>query len=188
MIFTDSLVTGVTIMKVCVQCGQELPLDRYYVHPTTGRPRAKCKQCICDDEKARYRKDPERVRSRLRERYRTSAEVRAKTREYNRNWAERNPERHKQAQRRSWLKRKYAVTVEWYDAAMEAQDGRCRVCKSKPDHLVVDHCHRTGAVRGLLCHGCNVALGFLEEDPDRAIALAEYILQFRDALTEARSV
>jgi hypothetical protein len=41
--------------------------------------------------------------------------------------------------------------------------------------LVVDHNHETGKIRGLLCHHCNLAVGWIRDDPDRALRAAEYL-------------
>lgn len=45
------------------------------------------------------------------------------------------------------------------DALRRWQAGTCAICSSIRERLVIDHCHRTGLVRGLLCHGCNTAEG-----------------------------
>jgi Recombination endonuclease VII len=39
----------------------------------------------------------------------------------------------------------------------------------------IDHCHRTGSVRGLLCASCNSALGMVKDDPTILAALIEYL-------------
>lgn len=49
-----------------------------------------------------------------------------------------------------------------YAAMYFEQDGACAVGPCVREAKVVDHCHATGRVRGLMCQGCNVALGFLE--------------------------
>jgi hypothetical protein len=56
---------------------------------------------------------------------------------------------------------KYGLTVQTYAALVAAQDGRCAACGVRSE-LVVDHCHASGAVRGLLCIRCNTALGVIE--------------------------
>lgn len=75
---------------------------------------------------------------------------------------------------RSWLDRwasrnyKYGVTKEFLVALHEKQQGKCAICEEVPKTargLHIDHCHKTKAVRGLLCHGCNVGIGSLREDP-----------------------
>lgn len=58
------------------------------------------------------------------------------------------------------------------------QEGRCAICGRdlKPGRGThVDHCHRTGAVRGLLCSKCNPALGLFEDNVDALIRAAEYL-------------
>jgi len=81
--------------------------------------------------------------------------------------------------------RKYGLTVEQYKAMLHAQGGTCAVCH-KPEtskdyrygltrDLAVDHCHRTGKVRGLCCFKCNRAMGLLGDDPDLIEAAVIYL-------------
>lgn len=61
----------------------------------------------------------------------------------------------------------YGITPEQYLALYDLQQGKCAICMKEPTTqrgLHVDHCHATQEVRGLLCHGCNVALGSLKDD------------------------
>ncbi len=56
----------------------------------------------------------------------------------------------------SRIKKVYGITREEYALMLETQQGRCAICNGKrPYRLLVDHCHRTGEVRGLLCKLCN---------------------------------
>lgn len=72
-----------------------------------------------------------------------------------------NPERDRERN----LKRKYGLSLADYAAMFEAQKGLCAVCKSPSSELLhVDHDHRTGEVRGLLCRTCNLGIGFLKDD------------------------
>jgi hypothetical protein len=68
--------------------------------------------------------------------------------------------------RRNMLKRVYNTTPEAFDAMLMKQAGACAICRTtKPDGVggfVVDHDHKTGAIRGLLCHSCNLMLGHIE--------------------------
>ena len=72
----------------------------------------------------------------------------------------------------AYLRRNYDIGVAEYSAMLAAQDNKCALCFGPgflmtPKHeifLVVDHCHTTGKVRGLLCHNCNRALGLLKDD------------------------
>jgi hypothetical protein len=63
------------------------------------------------------------------------------------------------------LWRHYRLTKEDHISLLKAQDGKCAICRGtevkngKHKHLHVDHCHKTGVVRGLLCGQCNHILG-----------------------------
>jgi len=83
-------------------------------------------------------------------------------------------EQGQRAVRRHWLKWKYGITEEEYDALLAKQEGRCAVCRGIPEtRMPVDHDHNTGRVRGLLCQNCNRALGLMGDNVEalrRAVA------------------
>lgn len=68
----------------------------------------------------------------------------------------------------------YDITPQEYRQRMERQGGRCAICK-RVEKLVVDHCHDTNKVRGLLCVKCNWGLGHFEDKTERLVAAAEYL-------------
>lgn len=73
---------------------------------------------------------------------------------------------------------KYGITPEQYKDMHETQQGKCAICNTEPKTkrgLHVDHDHGTGKVRGLLCHGCNVALGSFKEDVTLLNKAIEYL-------------
>jgi hypothetical protein len=79
---------------------------------------------------------------------------------------------------RNLVLRKYGITILDYDYMLLFQNGLCRICgKTNGDNdLVVDHCHQTGKVRGLLCDYCNSGLGFFKDNIEalrQAIAYLE---------------
>ena len=75
------------------------------------------------------------------------------------------------------LKRKYNITLEQYDAMLIAQCGRCAICKDLMmgrNEPCVDHSHKTGRVRELLCGPCNKAFGLLQENLRTIKSMADY--------------
>jgi hypothetical protein len=72
------------------------------------------------------------------------------------------------------LRRKYGLTEAERDAMIASQRGLCAIClDALPVH--VDHCHKTGRVRGVLCFNCNSAIGKLGDDPDAVRRAAAYL-------------
>lgn len=91
--------------------------------------------------------------------------------------------------REQQLRKNFGITGAEYRALEEAQDHVCAICE-KPDvsflangksgrRLAVDHDHATGKVRALLCGWCNRAIGFLGDDPERAMAVARYLEKWK---------
>jgi hypothetical protein len=98
-----------------------------------------------------------------------------------RDWDKNNPEKSKAITHRAHLKRKdknrnciykreYGITLEEYNTILLKQNGKCAICGSetvgrKTDkNFIVDHDHKTGKVRGLLCHKCNAILGMAQDN------------------------
>ncbi len=78
----------------------------------------------------------------------------------------------------TWVrrKRKYGITREEYVRALTLQRGRCYICgEFFGEALRVDHDHKTGKVRKLLCNNCNTGLGSFKEDPIRLNRAIEYL-------------
>jgi hypothetical protein len=81
---------------------------------------------------------------------------------------------------RWWLKTKYGITPEVYDARLIEQNGVCALCPRTPaeerfKRLEVDHCHTTMRFRGLLCKSCNTSIGKLGDDEAGLLRALEYI-------------
>lgn len=72
------------------------------------------------------------------------------------------------------LKRRYGLSAEDVDAMVEAQGGLCAVCGVRPPEHV-DHDHVTGAVRGVLCSGCNQGLGNFRDSATALRRAADYV-------------
>ncbi|HVI40499.1 MAG TPA: endonuclease VII domain-containing protein [Anaerovoracaceae bacterium] len=89
--------------------------------------------------------------------------------DYQREWLNRNPGK-RQQYARNWRIRSYGLSIEQYNHLLKEQMGVCAIC-GKPEtkvlngtvaSLAIDHCHDTGAVRGLLCIKCNRSLHDIE--------------------------
>ena len=72
------------------------------------------------------------------------------------------------------LKRHYGLTEAERDEMVASQTGLCVICPKVPA-VHVDHCHKTGRVRGVLCFNCNSAIGKLGDDPDAVRRAAVYL-------------
>lgn len=88
------------------------------------------------------------------------------------------------------LQRKFKITLADYEQLQASQDNVCAICgcpeaiilaTGKRKSLAVDHDHKTGKIRGLLCSLCNTALGLLREDSIRIIGMLRYIQEHTDA-------
>lgn len=124
-----------------------------------------------------YAKNKERESVKRRSYYEANKEViklRAKT------WESQNPIRVKE---RGWKRKGIEITHAEYEAMLVQQEYRCAICgvhASELDRaLCVDHDHKTGQVRGLLCNNCNRSIGLLQDDPDVLRAALIYLSGFQ---------
>ena len=97
--------------------------------------------------------------------------------EYRRASYRRNKAREDANNREVALRLKYGIDSREYNAMLERQGGCCAICNTKPTskRLAVDHCHTTGAVRGLLCDRCNRGLGYFKDSIASLKAAADYL-------------
>lgn len=74
--------------------------------------------------------------------------------------------------------RQYGITLSEYNNILVKQNGVCAICKNHElagRRLAVDHDHRTGKVRSLLCTKCNTALGAVNDNPELLYLMIEYL-------------
>ena len=157
-------------MKPCKICGQVKPLaDFYRASGARDGYRSDCKSCNLAARRAKYIEDPRKHIERAQRWQRANPDrYRAKLQNYAVSGKK------KISDRKSHLKRKYGLTLEAFDELLASQGGGCAIC-GKADVDNFDHDHESGRVRGILCWNCNVAIGQLEDDPDRAMALVTYL-------------
>jgi hypothetical protein len=132
--------------KVCTNCGVEKDINEFYLRGGSYSPNSRKSKCkTCDIA---------RVRKRHQE----------------------NPERTKNND----LKRLYGITLNEYNQMLMEQNYCCRTCGTteaggKYGKFMVDHCHSTGKVRGLLCKSCNIALGEIKDNRQTLLNMVEYL-------------
>lgn len=97
--------------------------------------------------------------------------------EYHRGYRVRNLPRLKLRGRDKNLRTKYGFGQDTFNQMLAAQSGVCACCKSAPA-TDVDHCHKTGRVRDLLCNACNAGIGQLRDSPARCESAARYLRKF----------
>lgn len=81
------------------------------------------------------------------------------------------------------IKRRYGLTIEEYDRLLKAQNNKCAICgntndNKKPKKLCIDHNHKTGKIRGLLCDKCNTTLGRINDDISILSAMISYLNKY----------
>lgn len=87
------------------------------------------------------------------------------------------------ARRESHLVRTYAITPAVYEHLLLMQGGHCAMCSATvsgrrgDNYLIVDHCHQTDQIRGLLCHHCNIVLGAARDNIETLENAINYLQQ-----------
>jgi hypothetical protein len=77
----------------------------------------------------------------------------------------------------------YKITTPERDTLLANQNGACGICNKlisfRDSTAQVDHCHTTGAVRGVLCFNCNTAIGSFKDDIDALRAAINYLKRYK---------
>lgn len=153
--------------------------ERYAADPERYRKRTREYNRAHKEERAEYTrnyrlKNPEKVelgRKLSRARYPERAAAYAKA------YRKRHPARHKATAKRNNLK-KFGLTPASRGLLFGIQEGRCWICKNILDnakHTHIDHDHKTGQIRGLLCTLCNFMVGHAKDNQEILMAGAEYL-------------
>ena len=89
-----------------------------------------------------------------------------------------NPDLYRRNRRMPILKNKYGITHEEFDSLLTEQENKCALCSNTFTEKMrpcVDHSHKTGKVRGLLCRGCNLILGHIEKSENYIQRTIQYL-------------
>lgn len=145
--------------KICTKCHIEKPLSEFYPRRDRGEgaTRANCKDCT----KLQLDSLPNIPYSEFSEEQKARAAKKT---------------------RKHLLKKLYGLTLEDYDRMLEEQHGKCAICKTekvggkhKTNTMIVDHDHKTGKVRGLLCNYCNIMAGMMEKNLETSQLVLDYL-------------
>ena len=157
-------------MKQCSKCKEFK--DESEFHKRKGRPNGSSGCKICKNKSSqKWGTNHKRIRDR---------------REYSRMYCEANPnyhknyhETHKDELKNKLLQRLYGITLEKYNKLFETQSGCCAICGRHQSELKIslhiDHDHKTGMIRGLLCNRCNPLIGFADNNINILESAIEYL-------------
>lgn len=156
-----------SITKKCKKCGETKPLSEFSSHKRTADGLDYwCKSC----------KTAEAARWQFKNRERYNEGVRERRKGY-------DPEK----RHAKHLRIKFGMTSEQYQNIYNSQGGKCAICgreekvlstavfNKAPKKLSVDHDHKTGQVRGLLCSNCNAAVGYFDDNTSIIEKAIEYL-------------
>lgn len=177
---------------ICRACHQDKPeTDFSWKTKAKGLRQTICKPCAAAYERSYRAENPHKVRDNNQRYYDATREAQlAQKRLYYERNREKLLEKSKQHRlrlresgedkrnRRGYdLKSKFGLSVADYNRMVKEQDGLCKICRQPSSRLVVDHCHETGRVRGLLCAPCNSFLGRINDSPEALLKVIEYLRQ-----------
>lgn len=160
-------------MKKCIKCKISKSLEGFHSHPGyKDGLRTRCRSCVNEQRKIRYKKNPEPFNKYSRSYYAKNAD---KCRSWAKQYRKDNPLIYKNYR----LKECYGITIDDYQNILDSQNGCCAICKSDRaksyKFFAVDHCHSTGKIRGLLCEGCNTGIGLFKDNPEFLRVAADYL-------------
>lgn len=167
--------------KVCAKCRQrKSEADFYKRGSSQSGVVSYCKPCVNKRARRWARDNPEKVKRSAARWYR---ENREKARGAARRRAGENRGKYTEHQWASRIKSRYGVTREEYERMVAAQEGKCKICGRGDTGRVgskwpIDHDHKTGQVRGLLCVTCNSLLGHAKDSPGILRSAIEYLDSF----------
>lgn len=99
--------------------------------------------------------------------------------EYGAKWYRENREDHNKKARANRYRRSFGMSLEDYDILFEKQNGLCAICGVDDNYggkrFSVDHDHKTGVVRGLLCDNCNTGIGMFKDNPSLMLNAIKYL-------------
>ena len=177
-------------MKTCTKCFIEKPPEGFYFQKNKGIGgclSAYCKLCICAARKIFREANVELIRERKRRYHVLNREKRNGSKRERRQFLRKtDPSKIIRMDKARWLKSKYGITLEHYEALRKKQKDACEICRKpfiaggRKTNFGVDHSHKTGAVRGLLCYHCNAGLGMARESVKILNGMIAYLHRYNE--------
>lgn len=139
------------------------------------------KERLIQRTKERYALKRNAILSQQKERY---AEFRKEILKKNKEWRDKNPDKIALYYRKKHLGTMYGITIDDFEAMWGVQKGRCanykcdEILSRENNGHAIDHSHKTGKVRAILCRSCNVSLGLMKDDVNKISGLISYIERY----------
>ena len=142
--------------KACSQCNETLPIEKFYKR-SRGGVRADCISCYLLRSKNYYTKNKKELTLK------------------NKTYALENKEKIKSAK----MRRKFGIAIEEKILLFAKQGNKCAICSCAENNVGrdwdIDHCHKTGKIRGILCSNCNRGLGLFQDSSEYLKQACKYL-------------
>jgi len=96
----------------------------------------------------------------------------------------RNPERTKKVAYKAHIKHMYGVDIKWVEQRLKEHNYKCKICSTDmqlhTNTVAIDHCHKTGKVRDIVCKKCNSAMGQFNDDPELIAKAIDYLKETKE--------
>ncbi len=178
-------------MKACSKCKELKPKDSFYPHKgTRSGLHSQCKPCEAAFQSSPKGKEKNRIYRLENAEYlkyysgarRSDPAFRLKKSQYDRQYRGREKvilTARMKRYKRLWKNCTHQQALDNYNNLYKAQQERCAICRRHQSlvwkTLCVDHDHKTGEVRGLLCDNCNRGIGLMNDDPALLKRAVEYL-------------
>lgn len=124
-------------MKLCTKCNLTKSIDAFHLDTRSKDGlQTRCKLCRCSYT-AKWQQDKKKE----------------------------NPTAYYKRRKSNNYRSKYGIDLGTIETMLHTQNNKCLICSVDLNPYVVDHCHTTGKVRGLLCSHCNIGLGNFMDNP-----------------------
>jgi ribosomal protein L44E len=173
--------------RICPDCQVEKSFSEFYVGTNRKDGTSSyCKNCISKRTSNYAIKNSEQTKIWKKD-WKTKNKERVK--DYNNNWKLQNLDKQRSYYKKSNLKIKcteVGITIEQFIALEKLQNGLCLLCKKKPlkgkelVRLYIDHNHKTGEFRGLLCMKCNFLPSMCDDDPTILTRMIDYVSRTKE--------